>query len=140
MAQSPDPLMHPRIRANVFSTEHDVHEMLEAVKFIRKIAAQKPVTDLIAEELRPGPHMQSDAELIADFRSRSGTVYHPCCTCRMAPSAQDGVVDARFRVYDVEGLRVIDASAFPSILSGNLNAASMMIGWRGAEIVLRDNL
>ena len=138
MARSPDPLMHPRIVANAYSTDHDVQEMLEAVKFIRKIAAQKALADLIVEELRPGSAVQSDEALIADLRQRSGTVYHPCCTCRMSPDAKLGVVDARLRVHGVDGLRVIDASAFPSILSGNLNAASMMIGWRGAEMVLAD--
>ncbi|HEY4994665.1 MAG TPA: GMC family oxidoreductase, partial [Aestuariivirga sp.] len=139
MAQSPDPLAPPRIVANAFSTAHDVQEMLEAVKFIRKIAAQRPLADLIEEELRPGPQVLSEEDLIKDFRTRSGTVYHPCCTCRMAPSPMNGVVDARLKVHGVERLRVIDASAFPSILSGNLNAASMMLGWRGAEMVIKDN-
>ena len=111
--------------------------MLEAVKFIRKIAAQKPLADLIEEELRPGLTVQNDTDLIADIRQRSGTVYHPCCTARMSPDAKQGVVDPQLRVHGIDGLRVIDASAFPSILSGNLNAASMMIGWRGAEIVLK---
>ena len=138
MAKSPDPLIHPRIVANAFSTDHDVQEMLEAVKFIRKIAAQKPLADLIVEELRPGSAVQNDEALIADLRQRSGTVYHPCCTCRMSDDATKGVVDPHLRVHGVEALRVIDASAFPNILSGNLNAASMMIGWRGAEMVLAD--
>ena len=139
MAQSSDPFMHPRITAKVFSTDHDIQEMLEGVKFIRKIAAQKPLADLIEEELRPGPAVHSDAELIADIRQRSGTVYHPCCTCRMSPDADKGVVDPKLRVHGIDGLRVIDASAFPSILSGNLNAASMMIGWRGAEMALKNS-
>ena len=138
MAKSPDPLLAPRIQPNAYSSAHDVSEMLEAVKFIRKIAAQTPLAQLIAEELRPGATVQSDADLIADLRQRSGTVYHPCCTCRMAAKASDGVVDPRLRVYGIERLRVVDASAFPSILSGNLNAAAMMMGWRGAEMILRD--
>ncbi len=138
MVQSPDPFMHPRITAKVFSTDYDIREMLEGVKFIRKIAAQKTLAGLIEEELRPGPAVHSDAELIADIRQRSGTVYHPCCTCRMSPDADKGVVDPKLRVHGIDGLRVIDASAFPSILSGNLNAASMMIGWRGAEMVLKN--
>ncbi len=137
MIKSSDAFQHPKITANVFSTNHDVEEMLEAVKFIRKIAAQKPIADLIVEELRSGPGVKSDADLIKDFRLRSGTVYHPSCTCRMASAESQGVVDAQLRVHGISGLRVIDASAFPSILSGNLNAASMMIGWRGAEMVLR---
>ena len=139
MARSPDPVTPPRIVANAYSTDHDVQEMLEAVRFIRKIAAQKPLADLIVEELRPGSAVQSDDALIADLRQRSGTVYHPCCTCRMSPKEKLGVVDAHLRVHGVEALRVIDASAFPGILSGNLNAASMMIGWRGAEMILADS-
>jgi choline dehydrogenase len=138
MAKSNDPTMAPRITANALSTDHDVQEMLEAVKFVRKIAAHKPMADLIVEELRPGPAIQSDEELVSDIRKRSGTVYHPCCTCRMGSEANDGVVDARLRVHGVSNLRVVDASAFPSIISGNLNAAAMMIGWRGAEMILRD--
>jgi choline dehydrogenase len=80
MIASADPLAHPRITANVFSTTSDVKEMLEAVKFLRIIAAQNPLRDLIAEELRPGPALQSDAGLITDFRQRSGTVYHHLAT------------------------------------------------------------
>ncbi len=139
IATSPDPLVHPRIIANAFSTDHDVQEMLEAVKFIRKIAQQKPLADLIEEELRPGPAVLDDADLISDIRQRSGTVYHPCCTSRMSPDQKQGVVDPHLRVHGVDGLRVIDASAFPSIISGNLNAASMMIGWRGADMILKNN-
>ena len=138
MIKSVDPLAHPKITANAYSTDHDIQEMLEAVKFLRKIAAQRPLADLIAEELRPGPTVVTDKQIINDFRTRSGTVYHPCSTARMAASATQGVVDARLRVHGVEGLRVIDASAFPSILSGNLNAAAMMIGWRGADMILQD--
>ena len=138
MAKSPDPTSAPRITVNALSTGDDIEEMLEAVKFVRKIAARKPLADLIVEELRPGLSTQSDDELIADIRKRSGTVYHPCSTCRMAPLAKDGVVDTLLCVHGIQGLRVIDASAFPSILSGNLNAASMMIGWRGAEIILKE--
>ena len=140
MAKSPDPLVHPRIIANAYSTDHDVQEMLEAVKFLRKIAAHKPLADLIVEELRPGPDVHTDEDLISDIRLRSGTVYHPCCTSRMSPDPTQGVVDPHLRVYGVEGLRVIDASAFPSIISGNLNAASMMFGWRGAEMILAERL
>jgi choline dehydrogenase len=138
MIKSSDPFEHPRITANVYSTDHDVREMLEAVKFIRHIAAQKPLADLIAEELRPGPEITTDEAMIADFRKRSGTVYHPSCTCRMGADAKTSVVSPALKVHGLDGLRVVDASAFPSILSGNLNAAAMMIGWKGAELILAD--
>lgn len=129
---------HPVITANAFSTNHDVEEMLAAVKFLRRIAAQPAMANLIKEELRPGPNVQSDEELIQDFRSRSGTVYHPSCTCRMGADVATSVVDAGLRVHGVGGLRVIDASAFPNIIAGNTNAPAMLMGWKGAEAVLRD--
>ncbi|MDP4822854.1 MAG: GMC oxidoreductase, partial [Aestuariivirgaceae bacterium] len=69
----------PRIVANVYSTKNDVAEVLDGVKLLRKIAAQPALKNLIAEELRPGPQVQSDADLINDLRNRSGTVYHPAC-------------------------------------------------------------
>ncbi len=135
---SADPLAHPVIVANAYSTNHDVQEMLEAVKFIRRIAAQEPLRSLIAEELRPGPDCRTDEDLIADFRARSGTVYHPSCTCRMGPDPSEAVVDPRLRVHGVAGLRVCDASVFPTLIGGNTNAPSMMVGWKGAELIQAD--
>jgi choline dehydrogenase len=123
--------------ANAYSTQGDVDEMLDAVKFIRRIAAAKPLADKIAEELRPGPACVSDADLIADFKQRSGTVYHPSCTCRMGPDAKTAVVDSALRVHGLQNLRVCDASVFPSLIAGNTNAPAMMVGWRGAEIILK---
>ena len=133
-----NPEDHPVITANAFSTDHDVQEMLAAVKFLRQIAAQPAMANLIKEELRPGPKVQSDAELVDDFRSRSGTVYHPSCTCRMGREAASSVVDAGLRVHGVAALRVVDASAFPNIIAGNTNAPAMMMGWKGAEAILAD--
>ncbi len=135
---SADPFAHPKIVANAFSTDHDVAEMLLAVKFLRRIAAQDPLRSLIAEELRPGPTVHSDDDLIADFRARSGTVYHPSCTARMGPDAATSVVDADLKVHGVTGLRVCDASVFPTLIGGNTNAPSILVGWMGAERILRD--
>ncbi|MBU9699841.1 GMC family oxidoreductase N-terminal domain-containing protein [Rhodobacteraceae bacterium HSP-20] len=135
---SPDPFTHPTITANAFSTDHDVQEMLLAVKYLRHLAAQPPLARLIAEELRPGPDITTDEQIIDDFRRRSGTVYHPSCTCRMGPDPASSVIDARLRVHGVDGLRVIDASSFPNLIAGNTNAPAMMVGWKGAELVLAD--
>ena len=137
MIQSADPLAKPRIIANAYGTDHDVQEMLEGVKFIRTVAKQHALSQYIAEELRPGPLVQSDNELIADMRQRSGTVYHPSCTCRMGTTGTNAVVDSELRVHGVAGLRVVDASAFPSIISGNLNAPTMMLAWKAAEMIGR---
>jgi choline dehydrogenase len=135
---SPDAMVHPSIVANAFSTNHDVQEMLAAVKYLRHLAAQPPLARLIAEELRPGPEVTTDEAIIDDFRKRSGTVYHPSCTCRMGPDPASSVIDARLKVHGVDRLRVIDASSFPNLIAGNTNAPSMMVGWKGAELVLAD--
>jgi choline dehydrogenase len=136
--RSADPMAHPRIVANAFSTDHDVAEMLAAVKFLRTVAAQPAIAEIIAEEVLPGPSVSSDEALTDDFRRRSGTVYHPVSTCRMGPDAAQAVVDPRLRVHGLDGLRVIDASVFPAVISGNTNAASIVTGWKGSEMVLED--
>ena len=136
--RSADPFAAPRIVANVYSTAQDVAEMLAAVKMIRRIADAKPMSSLIAEELRPGPQVATDADLITDFRARSGTVYHPSCTARMGPDPATSVVDPTLKVHGISGLRVIDASAFPTLPGGNTNAPAMLMGWQGAKLILKD--
>ncbi|TRD03537.1 choline dehydrogenase [Mesorhizobium sp. WSM4303] len=138
MIRSSNPRDYPKIVANAYSTNADVDEMLAAVKFVRKIASMPAMAEIIAEEVLPGPSIQSDADLITDFRKRSGTVYHPVSTCRMGPDAGSAVVDPRLKVHGLDALRVIDASIFPANITGNTNAASIMTGWKGAELVLED--
>ncbi|MEZ5798016.1 MAG: GMC oxidoreductase [Paracoccaceae bacterium] len=135
---SPDPLAHPAITANAYSTTEDVEEMLLAVKFLRRIAAQPSFARWVDEELRPGPQVQTDEALIDDFRQRSGTVYHPSCTCRMGPDPATSVIDARLRVHGTQGLRVADASSFPNLIAGNTNAPSILVGWKAADLILQD--
>jgi choline dehydrogenase len=81
--------------------------------------------------------MEDDA-LLADFRARASTVFHPVGSCRMGVSPDDSVVDASLAVHGVAGLRVVDASVFPSITSGNTNAPTIMVGYKAGEIILRD--
>lgn len=138
MIRSSNPRDYPRITANAYSTNADVDEMLAAVKFVRKIAAMPAMAEIIEEEVLPGPSIQSDADLIQDFRKRSGTVYHPVSTCRMGPHAARAVVDPRLKVHGLDALRVIDASIFPDNITGNTNAASILTGWKGADLVLED--
>ncbi len=135
-ATSTDPKKQPRIINNAYGTEHDVAEMLKAVKFIRRIAEQSPLRPLIVEELRPGPQVSSDEDLIHDFKQRSGTVYHPSSTCRMGNDANSSVVSPKLEVHGIEGLRVCDASVFPNLIAGNTNAPAIMVGWKGAELIL----
>jgi choline dehydrogenase len=139
MIRSKNPLEQPRIMPNAYSTEADVAEMLAAVKFLRTIASMPAMAEIIEEEVLPGPSTTSDADLIQDFRKRSGTVYHPVSTCRMGPDPARAVVDPRLSVHGLASLRIIDASIFPDNVTGNTNAASIMTGWKGAAMVLEDS-
>lgn len=139
LARSSDPFAPPVIRPNAFSAPEDVADMLEGVKLIRRLAAQPALAEVIEAELAPGPEIVGDADLEADFRRRSGTVYHPCGTVRMGPAPGKAAVDARLKVHGIDRLRVIDASVFPAIVSGNTNAATMMVAAKGAAMLLDDS-
>lgn len=138
MIRSSDPREAPRISPNALSHEDDVRELLETGKFIRKMAATSPLADFIESEILPGPKVIDDEAMIEDLRRRSGTVYHPVGTCRMGPDPAAAVVDQRLRVHGVEGLRVVDCSVFPNIVTGNTNAAAIATAWRTSELVLED--
>ncbi|PWW01774.1 choline dehydrogenase [Hoeflea marina] len=138
MIRSADPFEAPKIVANAFSHEDDVREMLDAVKFIRRMAAARPMAETIVEEILPGPKVLSDEAIIDDFRRRSGTVYHPVTTCRMGPDAASSVVDTRLRVHGVDRLRVVDCSFFPNIITGNTNAPAIATAWHAAGLILSD--
>lgn len=136
--RSSDPLAYPVIHPNYLSTEQDIAEVLAGNRLLRKIAASRPLADMITEELIPGPAVASEEDQLADFRARADTVYHPTGTCAMGPDAATSVVDARLRVHGTEGLRVIDASIFPNITSGNTNAPTVMVAEKGAAMILED--
>lgn len=136
---SADPLRHPSIQPNSYSAPEDLDEMVEGARFLRRLAAQHPLSGVIEAELEPGPDCRSEDEIRADIRARSATTYHASCTCRIAASADQGVVDPRLRVFGVDGLRVADASVFPSVVSGNTNAAAMMVGARAASLIAADH-
>jgi choline dehydrogenase len=137
--RSPDPDDPPRIVANALSTDEDVRDAVEGVRLIRRLAATPPLAAAVVEELVPGPGIDGDAALADDFRRRCGTVYHPCGTCGMGPDPARSVVDARLRVHGVDRLRVIDASVFPTIMSGNTNAPTAMVASRGAAMLVEDD-
>ena len=136
--RSPDPFAPPRIDPNYLSTAEDMLEMLDGVRFLRRLATTPALQSIIEEELKPGPQVRSEEELVADIRQRCGTVFHPVGTCAMGPDAGRAVVDHRLRVHGLDRLRVIDASVFPNVTSGNTNAPTIMIAEKGADIVLAD--
>ena len=88
--------------------------------------------------MRPGPRVQTREQMVEDIRARCSSVFHPVSTCRMGPDPREAVVDHRLRVHGLAGLRVIDASVFPAITSGNTNAPVIMLAERGADLVLED--
>ena len=137
-APLPAPFAPPVIRPNYLSDAADLDELVEGARILRRIAAMEPLAGVIRREVLPGPAIESDADMAADIRTRSGSVFHACGTCAMGPDPGRSVVDARLKVHGVEGLRVVDASIFPLIPSGNINAPSIMVGEKGADFILED--
>jgi choline dehydrogenase len=134
---STDPLQHPKIQPNYLSTELDRRVAVNGVKVARRIANAPALKSEITEEFVPGSQYQSDEELLDAVRRFSQTIYHPTSTCRMGPE-DSAVVDPRLRVRGVEGLRVIDASIMPEIISGNTNAPTIMIAEKAADMIRED--
>lgn len=118
------------------STETDIKDFRLCVRLTREIFAQKALAPFRGKELQPGSHIQSDAEIDAFVRAKADSAYHPSCTCKMGqPSDPTAVVDPQTRVLGVENLRVVDASIMPSVVSGNLNAPTIMIAEKAADII-----
>jgi choline dehydrogenase len=136
--RSADPFDPPEIHPNSLSTNRDLSEMIEGCRLMRQIAASPALQSVIDEEITPGPAIQSDEQMLEDVRNRCSTIFHPVSTCRMGPDAAENVVDARLKVYGIDGLRVVDASVFPTVTSGNTNAPTIMVGEKGSDMILQD--
>jgi choline dehydrogenase len=132
---SSDPAIAPIITPNYFDDPHDRKVIVEGVKILREIAKQEPFRGLWDDDVEPGATQVSDETIWDAVRHKGGTVYHCVGTCRMG-SDEHAVVDPQLRVRGVEGLRVIDASVMPTITSANTNASSLMIGEKGAALIL----
>jgi choline dehydrogenase len=135
--KSSDPNTPPAIQPRYLSNRNDCDTVVAGLNILRRITSQPVMRRLIAEERAPGPACESDADLLAYARHTGTTVYHPTSTCRMG-SDPDAVVDQRLRVHGFERLRVVDASIMPTLVSGNTNAAAVMIGEKGADMILQD--
>jgi choline dehydrogenase len=133
---SSDPRKAPSILFNYMATEGDREEMRAAVRLTREIFSQKAFDPYRGVELAPGPEVQSDAEIDAFVRAKGESAYHPCGTCKMGTDSDlMAVVDGATRVRGVERLRVVDASLMPSIVSGNLNAPTIMLAEKAADLI-----
>ena len=135
--KSADPAQAPAIQPNYLSAQHDRDVIVAGMKLQRKIMGQAAITRYIDEELNPGPQCQTDEQFLDYARAKGTTIFHPTSTCRMGPDAK-AVVDERLRVRGIAGLRVIDGSIMPTVVSGNTNAAIVMIGEKGARMILED--
>jgi choline dehydrogenase len=135
--KSRDPLAAPALRPNYLSTEVDCRTMVEGVKLARRLARTRALADLISEEYRPGAGVQSDDEVLEFVRNYGATIFHPVGTCKMGADSQ-AVVDTRLNVHGVGGLRVVDASIMPTLVSGNTNAPVVMIAEKAADMILED--
>jgi choline dehydrogenase len=132
--KSPDPFAAPEIRFNFLKSSYDFQALIEGMRICREIAKQPALKPFILEEIMPGAEVTGEAELRADIRARGVSNLHPVGTCRMGHEV-DAVVDPQLRVQGVSGLRVADASIMPSIVAGNTNAPSIMIGEKCADMV-----
>ena len=135
--KSADPLAAPAMLFNYLATDHDRAGMLAGALMTRKLAQTRALAPYILHEYIPGPAVASDDEIVAAVRASGNTGYHPVGTCRMGRDAQ-AVVDPRLRVHGIGGLRVVDASVMPTLVSGNTNAATIMIAEKGADMIRAD--
>jgi choline dehydrogenase len=136
--RSADPTAAPRIDPNYMSTSEDASVAIAGGKLMRQLENTRAYRSLIAERIPPLLADMSDDDILADFRARASTVYHPTSTCRMGSSAGEAVVDQQLRVFGVDGLRVVDASVFPTVTSANTNAPTIMVAQKAADMILAD--
>ena len=129
-----DPLIDP----NYLSNQEDIYDLESAFDFIRNLASTNAIKKIIKKPLNINPIQSTNPELINHFKENASSVYHPCGTCRLGNSKDLSVVSHRLKVHDIENLWIIDASVFPNIPSGNINAPVMMSAFRGSQIILED--
>ncbi|MCC7549358.1 MAG: choline dehydrogenase [Burkholderiales bacterium] len=135
--RSADPAEAPAIHYNYLNTPDDQRTVVAGLQLVRRIMSTAPMRPYVLAEHAPGSRVQSEAQWLDYAREVGGTVYHPTSTCRMGQDPL-AVVDARLRVRGVPGLRVVDASVMPGVVSGNTNAATVMVAEKGADMILGD--
>jgi len=135
--RSPDPAAPPAIQPNYLSTQTDKDTLIAGLRIARGIFHTAAMQRYVAEEFLPGASAESDEDWLDHIRKTAGTTYHPTSTCMMGSHGK-AVVDTALRIHGIEGLRVIDASIMPTVVSGNTNAATIMIAEKGAEMILKD--
>ncbi|MEO6984103.1 MAG: GMC family oxidoreductase N-terminal domain-containing protein, partial [Paralcaligenes sp.] len=137
--KSTDPFEAPSMQPNYLSTDLDRRTAIAGVKYARRLAACAPMSDLMKSEHRPGADIRTDDEILHFCREYGATIFHPTGTAKMGlASDTNAVVDNHLRVHGIDGLRVVDASIMPTLVSGNTNVPIVMIAERAAEFILED--
>lgn len=132
--KSNNPFEHPILQPNYLQTEKDIKDMRACVRLSRDIFAQEAFTPYRGRELQPGLDVNTDKDIDNFVRAKADSAYHPSCTCKMGVDEM-AVVDPQTRVYGVDNLRVVDASIMPSMISGNLNATTIMMAEKAADMI-----
>ncbi|MEX3928719.1 GMC family oxidoreductase [Paraburkholderia sp. BR10936] len=135
--QSADPRVPPEVVANYLADSYDQRMAVSAFRLMRNVLAAEPLASLLEGETRPGSAVQTDAEILDLYRREGQSGFHACGTCKMG-SGPLAVLDSRLRVRGVEGLRVMDLSVTPTMISGNTNGPMMAMAWRAAGLILED--
>jgi choline dehydrogenase len=135
--RSPDPAASPAIQPNYLSTQNDKDTLIAGLRIARGLFQTRAMRRYVGEEFLPGAATDSDEDWLEHIRNTAGTTYHPTSTCMMGPR-EKAVVDTALRVHGIDGLRVIDASIMPTVVSGNTNAATIMIAEKGADMILAE--
>jgi choline dehydrogenase len=128
----------PLIDPNYLTTDKDIQDAIDGSQLVRRIMSAEALQAITVEETKPGGKVQSEADMLQYFREESGSIYHLCGSCAMGPDASVSVVSSRLTVHGIEHLRIVDASVFPNITSGNINAPTMMVAEKGAAMILED--
>ena len=128
----------PNIVANYLAKQSDRDILLQGMHLLRRISRQPAFGQYIVREIAPGPDAQNDEQLMEFARAKGTTIFHPCGTCKMGSDPM-AVVDDRLRLHGIEGLRVVDASIMPTLISGNTNAPTIMIGEKAADMIVEDS-
>ncbi len=135
-ARSADPFDAPLIQTNYLAAELDRRVVVAGMKLARRLLAGKPLAPYYEREDFPGPDVRTDEEFLVSASKRAVTTFHPGCSCRMGPAHDPlAVVDDQLRVHGLEGLRVVDASIMPRMISANLNASTMMIADKASDLI-----
>jgi choline dehydrogenase len=134
----PNPFAPPKIDPNYLATEDDQRQVIQGGRLLQGLGSAVAFQQITKRVVEPSLFDLDDQGLLDDFRARAGTVYHPVGTCRMGVGLQDAAVDTQLRVLGIDGLRVVDASVFPTITSANTHAPTLMVAERAAKLILKD--